>query len=168
MKITIFFLLCISFLTPKPNMQDQVRVLFEQALEQETACKKLIAITKNYTTASNPVIAGYHASATIMMAKYVYNPYQKYTYFKEGKTLLEQAITAAPNAFDLRFLRFALQNNLPSILGYSSNIAQDKQFVFDNIHLVKENSLKQLLVSYFAVHNPTTIEEKKIIEGLKK
>jgi len=72
--------------------QSEIRILYQQATTKEEACQKLISILQAYSESSNPLLAGYRGSATMMMANYVLNSFRKMSYFSKGKNLLEKPI----------------------------------------------------------------------------
>lgn len=139
----------------------EVRVLYQKASVQEQACRQLLQLLQPYTAATRPVLAGYKASATMMMANYVLNPFTKLSYFNKGKKLLEQAIETAPVNAELRFLRFVIQTNIPSFLGYNSNIGEDKNLLMKSVAPMADAQLRQLIVPYLTDSAFTSQEEKK-------
>jgi len=52
--------------------------------------------------------------------------------FKKGRELLETAIDEEPNNAEWRFLRHAVQENAPSIVGYDNNMEGDKVIIINN------------------------------------
>lgn len=139
----------------------EVRGLYQKAAVQEVACRELLQLLQPYTAATHPMLAGYKASATMMMANYVLNPFTKLSYFSKGKKLLEQAIEIVPANAELRFLRFAIQTNIPSFLGYKSNIGEDKSFLLKSVALMADAQLRQLIVPYLTDSDFITQEEKR-------
>ena len=97
----------------------------------------------------------------MMIANYVLNPFTKLSYFNKGKKLLEQAIETAPANAELRFLRFAIQANIPSFLGYNSNIGEDKNLLMKSVAPMADAQLRQLIVPYLTDSAFTSQEEKK-------
>ncbi len=81
----------------------EIRSLYEKAVNDESACSKLVEILSPYNENNNPLYAGYKASAIMMMAKHVLNPFSKMSYFKKGKRILENAIKADEKNIELRF-----------------------------------------------------------------
>ena len=57
------------------------------------------------------------------------NPFTKYNYFTEGKALLESSIQRDPTSPELRYLRFAIQSNVPLFLNYRKDLNEDKLFL---------------------------------------
>lgn len=71
----------------------------------------------------------YYASAIMQQAEYTINPIMKLKHFNKGKAMLESFIKKHPNNIEARYVRILVQNSVPSILGYKSNILADKQFI---------------------------------------
>jgi hypothetical protein len=159
------FLLCLVFcstisLAGIPSLKS-VRILYQKAPVQKESCKKLIEILSPYQSDTSPLFAGYNGCATMMMAKYTFNPFTKLSYFKTGKHLLENAIEADMDNVELRFLRFAVQTQIPSFLRYSNSIDMDKTFLLQSLPLLKDDDLKKMITDYLQSCNYLTVTEKK-------
>lgn len=111
---------------------NEIRVLYEKSASDERSCKEMIVLLSGIDE-GNPLLLGYKASGTMMMAKYVGSPFSKLSYFKKGKQMLEHAIMLDERNIELRFLRLMVQVNLPSFLGYNTDIQKDKDFILSNI-----------------------------------
>ena len=87
MNLSILALLAV--LTPFPSISPMARVrsLYLSAPGSETACRELLAVTSGIDEKANPVQAGYHAAATMIMAKYFVNPVRKLVWFHDGEAL---------------------------------------------------------------------------------
>jgi hypothetical protein len=123
---------------------NEIRTLYEKSLKSEDDCTKLIKMLAPYK--NNPLLLGYSGCATMMMAKHVFSPFSKLSYFKEGKAMLEDAIKADEKKFELRFLRFTAQTNIPSFLGYHDSIEKDKNFILNSFSQIQDESLKQYVL----------------------
>jgi hypothetical protein len=111
---------------------NEVRGLYKKAAIDEKANETMLSILSSVDEKS-PLLLGYKASGTMMMANYVINPLSKLSYFNRGKRMLESAIAADTKSLELRFLRFMVQVNSPSFLGYVNNIESDKRYILDNM-----------------------------------
>lgn len=105
--------------------------------------------------------AGYKAAATMLMAKYVINPFSKLNNFKKGKTLLEKAIDRDQKNIELRFIRYAIQLNAPSFLNYKNAINKDKVFLMDSYAHIKDTQLKNNISAFLKNDTSLTTQEKK-------
>jgi len=126
----------------------EIRSLYEKAVTDESACNKLMEILSPYDEKNNPLYAGYKASAIMMMAKHVFNPFSKMSYFKKGKRILETAIKADEKNIELRFLRYNAQTHMPSFLGYNGDIKKDKAFLESSFSQITDVKLKEFMLPY--------------------
>jgi len=125
MKSIFFYILFLGTFTLSAADLVELRNLLFLAPNSEATTKLIIEKTK-YADESSAVLLGYNATATMLMAKHVVLPTSKYAYFHEGRALLEKAIKAVPYSIELRFLRFCVQCNIPSFLGYNDAMLVDK------------------------------------------
>ncbi len=139
--VAIATLFTTFYYTPSP-MLSEVRSLYQQAPKEKQACVRLLDLLKDADEKTKPVLAGYKACATMIMAKHAFNPISKLNYFNKGKNLLERSIKQDQNNIELRFLRFAVQKNAPSFLGYKDDLAADKQFLEREVATVNDQQLK--------------------------
>ena len=65
--------------------QKEVRTLLQQAAREEASCKKLLSLLQPYNENNNALLAGYKACGIMMMARYVFNPVRKFSFFSKGK-----------------------------------------------------------------------------------
>ncbi|WBU89864.1 hypothetical protein [Cellulophaga omnivescoria] len=79
-------------------------------------------------------VTPYIASCTMKKAEFTVWPFRKLAYFNEGKKTLEDYIKTYPNDIEARYVRYLVQNNIPSFLGYNTRIAADKKFILDNLN----------------------------------
>ncbi|HUZ60479.1 MAG TPA: hypothetical protein VMU83_17040 [Hanamia sp.] len=137
----------------------EVRSLYQKSMTSEDACKKLIQILESYK--KDPLYLGYSGCATMLMAKHAFNPFSKFSYFKKGKRMLEEAIKADEKNFELRFLRFTAQTNMPSFLGYNGNITKDKTFILDSFSQIKDVKLEEYVLPSLRESKDLTQSEKE-------
>lgn len=123
----------ITCFAKEPSIEE-VRSLYRQAVKEEKECKELIDLLAPYNENNDPLLLGYKAGATMLMAKHALSPFSKLSYFKKGRKLLQKAIDADKENIELRFLRFGIQTNAPSFLGYKDSIEEDKLFLIRSIN----------------------------------
>ena len=140
---------------------EQIRNLYVLAAEQEKSCEELIKNLEPYNENNHPLYAGYKAAATMLMAKYVFSPFSKLNNFKKGKTLLEKAIDKDQKNIELRFIRYAIQLNVPSFLNYKNAINTDKVFLMGSYTQIKDTQLKNNISAFFKNDTSLTTQEKK-------
>src|SRR4051812_42287583 len=95
----------------------EVRTLYYSAAETKSDGEALNTLLETCPQ-GQPVYSGYRGAVYMLKAQHAYMPTSKLEHFNKGKTLIESAIKAAPNEVELLFLRFTIQTNCPSFLGY--------------------------------------------------
>lgn len=162
MILSLLFVVKMSNGTPTikniPSI-NEIRNLYENSLKSKDDCKKLIVILEPYK--NDPLYLGYSGCATMMMAKHVFSPLSKMSYFKKGKLMLEDAIKADEKSFELRFLRFTAQTNMPSFLGYHDNIEKDKKFILNSFSEINNASLETYVLPTLKKSKDLTAAEKE-------
>lgn len=155
--------LILSYSLSKAQSLDMksIRMEFKQGVKSEELCKENIQALEKY--ARSPVEKGYLAAYQIFMAKHLSNPFKKLQQFKRGKNNLENLIHENPDDVELRYIRLCIQFYAPKMLGYSSNINQDKDFVVRNLYKIKDKETKQLIYAYLEGTKMFTEEELTLL-----
>ena len=128
--------------------QPEVRSLFQKAATGENACRLLVKMLTPYNEINNPLLGGYKACATMMMAKYVLNPFTKLSYFLKGRSLLEKCIAADEHNIELKFLRYTIQKKAPFFLNYRSSVNEDKRIITAGVPGIKDAGLKKMILDF--------------------
>jgi hypothetical protein len=103
--------------------------------------KKLNAIEKK-----DALLLAYLGSTEAVKAKHAWNPYNKMSLLKAGSKKLEQAVSEVPNSLEIRFLRFSLEHYLPSFLGSSKHLAEDRKQIVKLVEAEKFGSVDKDLL----------------------
>ena len=155
--------LCLSTIASKSQSLsiEYVRSAFSQAIHDEQACTDLCVKMDAAPNINDPVWMAYKATLTITKAKYTFNPWGKYQYFKEGKILLDNCVQIAPDNIEIRFLRFTVQDHSPSFLGYNKELTADKQYILSNLEAIPFPKLKKSIINYIGICDRFSDAEKK-------
>ena len=100
----------------------------------------------------------------MIQAKYTLNPVNKLDRFNKGKELIRTAFSRDTLNLEMRFIRFSIQSNLPSFLGYRGNLDQDKRFLLNNTKTSKDTELQEMIFNYLsglAVIKPVELKQLK-------
>lgn len=166
MKKTVFLMFMMLFsnvYAAEPEIQE-VKQLFQASAKSKTAADQLLKLLAEVTESSSPLLIGYKGAAEMMQAKYAWSPISKVKRFNNGKRLIETAVKKAPDHLEIRFLRLAIQTNLPAFLNYNDEIQNDKKFVLTHLKTTKDKTLKQNIVKYLSTSKYCTAEEKKQLD----
>lgn len=141
----------------------KLRSLFYAAEHNKTAWENLVSTVDQVNDQSKPVLLCYKGVAEMMGAKYASNPVTKLSRFKKGRSFIEKAAVKSPDNLEIRFLRFAIQTNLPSFLGYNDDITNDKEHLLAHISKSADAELKKNILKYLSSSKYCTDEEKKLL-----
>lgn len=125
-----------------------VRAALQSSSRDEKSCRQLIKMLHSYNEKNNPLLGGYKAAGTMMLAKYVFNPFSKFSNFLKGKSLLEKCIAADTQNIELRFLRYCIQRKAPAFLQYRSSLKEDQDLLLNPLIQVKDAELKKIIGSF--------------------
>ena len=139
---------------------NDVRLMFEKSVIDETTCRNLIADLNKYNEANNTTFAAYKACATMIMAKHCFNPFKKLSYFNEGKLLLEKCISSQPENTEARYLRLTVQSSAPRFLCYNKSLQEDKDFLQSHYSNISDELLKIMIYSFLLSSEYLTYSEK--------
>ncbi len=142
----LLLLISIAYSVDSVNYSN-LRNLYSEAANDKYKAKLLMSECETYMS-DNYIAKGYYGATKMLMAKYYFNPYSKLKTFSEGKSIIESAIASNPSSTELRYLRFTIQTNSPSYLGYKSEINSDKQFLISSLSSMYDMELKEIINSY--------------------
>ncbi len=98
--------------------------------EKATILEKKIA----HFSPQSPLIKVYKGATYAIEAKNKWNPFSALSLLGKSRKKMNEAVTLAPHNLEIRFIRFAVQKNIPSYLGYSENIKEDKKYLIKHIN----------------------------------
>ena len=146
-KMLSFLLILMSLPAMGQPSLPEVRKMYRAAESNRKAAERMLEQLES-VGAEEPVLLAYRASGTMMMAKHVFSPFSKMSYFNKGKKMLQEAVDLAPDNVEIRFLRFAIQESTPGFLGYKDRMAEDKAFLLREVPKLKEGELKGLILPF--------------------
>lgn len=150
-----------------PDLQ-YYRLLMEQSQKSSQSARTFYSHTRQIQNSGHPTLLGYKAMAELMMCNHVSGPFNKLGYFNRGKKMLEQAIEKDRNNAELRFMRFCIQDNVPAILNYRDELAEDKDFLIRYLKktAVQDKALHEQIRAYLLDHKLCSSNEKQTIKNL--
>ncbi|WP_407428981.1 hypothetical protein [Arcticibacter sp.] len=138
--IKLFLLLLMLPLSVLSTDLDKVRAQFYQAVENKAVAEKFLERMKRDQGISAVHLA-YYGCAQTLMGKHAWNPYQKLAHLKSGMQVLSTASKKAPDDLEIRFLRFSIEHYLPSFLGMSKHLDEDRKKIVSLVQKRQYGSL---------------------------
>lgn len=119
------------------NPISELRNYFTVISESKTNVEKVMQLAKDNNQINKNLRTAYYASALMAEAKFKFDPISKISSFNSGKKMFEACINNDSTSLELRYMRLAIQKNVPGILGYSSEIKKDKNYLIENLSKIK-------------------------------
>ncbi|MCE2928165.1 MAG: hypothetical protein LW817_00865 [Candidatus Caenarcaniphilales bacterium] len=143
-------LLTLLFFCQSINAQNQASML---SLYTHAADSK--SLSEQFTKRAASESKAYQAVAMMISAKFGINPISKYRKFSQGRKSLEAAIKSEPNNLEYRYLRLAMQLNVPKILAYRDSIEEDTDMLKAALksHKIQNPEHKQKLICFMKKYN---------------
>ena len=163
----LLLLICLLQKLQSPAVEPEtlsVRALYYKSATDKVAFMKLSRALENVNMSSPPVLVCYKGAAELVNAKYAINPYTKLKDFNAGKILIEKAVKLDSTVIETRFLRFAIQTNLPSFLGYNDSVMADKHFLITHFKNMSDLKLKADIYNYLIGSVYCTKDDLRILK----
>ena len=158
---SLFLFVGLSFVVLASDISE-IRADYRDAANNQEKAEKLYAEFNSSIEIDDELVVGYKGATVTLMAKYAKEVKVKTTYFKEGKKLIEQAIAAAPESVELRYIRLSVQENAPKVVRYKKEIPEDKQFILDHYDGIKDIETKKYIKDFVLQSASFTAAEKEL------
>ena len=147
MKYILVFLFFFNFSNAQSDIQD-IRKMFILSIDSYQKCSQLNRMSSERVSKC-PIYHSYNIVSRILKSKYLRNPVKKVKVFKENTKLLDSLVASHPKKIEIRFLRYSIQLNAPKILGYTTFVKEDYEFIIKNISNADED-LKKIITSFMS------------------
>ena len=143
-KLIILFFIIYSNNIFSQNISE-IRALYFNTNKNISKCNSLKTLLNSIDNKNN-IINAYIGANALLYSQYSDNSFKKYSYFKQGKKMIEDAVKSDPDNLEIKFLRYINQINAPWFLNYKCNIKDDLKFINSNLDLISDESLKKIIV----------------------
>lgn len=145
-----FFFLCILLVSFVASAQDlkEIRLQYPEAVNSSEITSKIDGKLSKVNSEGTPVLLAYKGAVLTLKAKFSKNRKDKKEFFKDGVSLIENAVKADGSNIEIRYIRLSVQENSPRFLGYHKNIEEDKDFILKNYPNISSKGLKEIVKDY--------------------
>lgn len=148
-----------------PQNAVEWRRLYLEAVKTESAATQLEQQTRSWQ-GKEALMQAYQGVALALKAKYSYNPYTKVSAVKEGSALLNAAVNRSAADTEIRFLRYSVEVNTPSMVGISTHLATDKAHILA-FPPVRTHALFSTIQGFMLSQNALSEAEKQKVRAWK-
>ncbi len=93
-------------------------------------------------------VKAYQAVSEALLAQVVWNPFNKLKQVVKYDKQIEAAVEEDPQNIEIRFLRLAIEYNLPSFLGMSTHMEEDVAMIVSDLSSVSEMKVNPMFGQY--------------------
>ncbi len=169
--VLLCFIILSSFAYSTDLEMKFIREKFYLAVEDESELEKLEKyIIKKYSDDAStypPVILAYKGGIEALKAKHVFSPFSKFSHLMDALEMLDLAVGLEPSDWEVRFIRFSVLDNIPSVFGYNKERAEDKKIIISGIMKDDYNNIdketQKGLVEYLLQSSSVTDSEKAVL-----
>jgi tetratricopeptide (TPR) repeat protein len=130
-----------------PEVLETIRLNYYASVEDENfveETEKLIAKHFSANSDNYPnLIMAYIAAFESVKSKHAFWPFTKLKYFNSSMEMFEKVIAKDPDNLEIRFLRYAILEHVPSFLGHSKERYEDAQVIYKQLLLNDYSHIKQ-------------------------
>ena len=146
-----------------------VREMYFEGWQGTCGATELSDLLSEHEVNEDPLLLAYKGAALATLAKCKKTPFSKMSVFKDGKSLLNEAVAKAPESLEIRFLRYTIQTNIPNFLNYN-NQEEDKKLILEILTLHKDapndDDLNQRIIQYLNDAGALSEKEQKQVKML--
>jgi hypothetical protein len=114
-----------------PYSVSNLRRQYQQAAASKEAGEKFYQLMAAYQQ-QDAVVLAYKAAAEAIRARDA-SMFNKLTYVQNAAKQFDQAVKLDSDNAEIRFLRLSVESNLPSFLGLSQHVDEDRQFLVNTL-----------------------------------
>lgn len=127
----------------------EIRTSYRSATESEAKAKTFYALVDQTSATDKAEMLAYKGAGIALLARY--EPLTKRSAkVKAGIKWIDDAIKKAPNNVEVRLIRLSIQENLPKMFKYNTQIESDKKFIKEALPDLTDKDLVKMINGYFA------------------
>ena len=155
MKHALFIGVFLFSLLGNAQSIETIRKEFHKAVLNPEMSEDFHAYMKNCEQ-SSPRVQAYKAVSEAMLAQVVWNPFTKLSQVRKYREAMTIAVESSPDNIEIRFLRLAIEHNLPPFLGMSEHVNEDLSLILEHVSSEKSISFDPgytRYICYFLEHS---------------
>ncbi|WP_425392930.1 hypothetical protein [Ekhidna sp.] len=147
MKSILSIVLVILSVSVFSQNLSEIRAEFHSVVLNPDDSKEFHAFLSSVENPSTTVKA-YQAVSEALLAQVLWNPFNKLKQVVKYGNQMEEAVNADPDNIEIRFLRLAIEYNLPAFLGMSSHLEEDVKLIAENLSNVSSMQVNPMFGQY--------------------
>ncbi|MEO9872918.1 hypothetical protein [Ekhidna sp.] len=96
----------------------------------------------------NSTAKAYQAVSEALLAQVLWNPFSKLSQVMKYDKIMKEVVESDPTNVEVRFLRLAIEFNLPSFLGMSTHLEEDLNKIVNNLSNISDIQVDPMFGKY--------------------
>ncbi|WP_462247381.1 hypothetical protein [Ekhidna sp.] len=168
MRIVVGILSIAIALTVSAQDLSEIRSEFHAVVLNPDDSRSFYDFLKDVENPSSTIKA-YQAVSEALLAQVVWNPFSKLKQVMKYDKQMEAAVEEDPANIEIRFLRLAIEYNLPSFLGMSTHLEEDVEKIVSGLSSVSEMQVNPMFGKYiFYFLNETNLCTSEQLAQMKQ
>ncbi len=147
MKLIFFFISVTIFISVDGQPLQEARSSFHQAVLNPESSRDFHK-TMESSLHNSATLMAYQAVSEALIAQVVWNPFSKLSQVMKYDKIMQDAVMQDDENIEIRFLRLAIEVNLPAFLGMSEHVKEDRDMIVQNMSKVGSMSLEKSYGQY--------------------
>lgn len=147
MRLTIIICLFVCAAPLAAQSIGEIRSEFHAVVQNPDDSRTFHKFLKDIEEPSSTIKA-YQAVSEALLAQVVWNPFSKLSQVVKYDKQMKVAVEEDPQNIEIRFLRLAIEYNLPSFLGMSTHLEEDVAKIVDGLSSVSEMQVNPMFGKY--------------------
>ncbi len=127
-----------------------VRNSFVEAITNSAKAEELYKKLNEINCNNQPILLAYKGATEGLLAKHSFFPTTKLSYLNKGLENINKALKLSPENEEIRHIRFNIETSMPSFLGRSVHVEEDKNFLLRFLQTTKINKGNSSLLKQYA------------------
>jgi hypothetical protein len=127
-----------------------IRRDFNLAMDDEGKANQLFNQLTKLNPSAGSLEYAYWGATEALLAKHAFNPFSKLNYVKRATEKLNKAIALNGNNIEIRYMRFSVESAMPTYLGYSKHVNEDKKVIIDGLIGISALNENKAMYKFFA------------------
>lgn len=133
----IFLIIIIPSLITHAQSLEEVRIAFHQAVLNPEKSSDFYALMHHVESNESTMLA-YQAVSEALLAQEYWSPFKKLTQIRKYNDQIQDVVANDPDNIEIRFLRLAIEYNLPAIIGMSVHMKEDMERIIQNLPAIAD------------------------------
>jgi len=139
-------------LQAKAGLLEDMRKNYGNAMQEKSTCDALWQRILADDSPHDALFLAYKGGICMGMAKHSKLAGKKVEFLNMGKKLIDDAVRMNGENVEIRFIRYSVQVNVPSVFGYNKNKLTDRKFIMEHLQDIRNEKQRTEIRAFMDQH----------------